>query len=240
MAHNFLPPAFPSQQFWQSAIDHLKLLESTGVCGTTKSNRVMVQSSPQHPKTYPRNENADEHRGVREEHLEEELLFIQSPFSTWYEEVSQREQGNMTATNDGSQTQPPHNLHTRAPTHDPDSLPTPMDGTHIPDKFLQVDHKPPAWLVHHQVPGPYVHPSSSQKLVQFARGRRGSGDAVAPRVLEHQPLALKTSISTSAAEHSLVFAATSKTRKPVSKVERSFFYVTFSNCLGFRRRIVLT
>ena len=191
----------------------------------------MVQSSPQHPKTYPRNENADEHRDVREEeHLEEELLFIQSPFSTWYEEVSEKEQGNMTATNDVSQTQPRHNLHTRAPTRDPDSLRTPMDRTHIADKFHHCD----------PVPGPYVHPSSSQELVHFARGRRGSGDAVTPRVLEHQPLVLQNSFSTSAAEHSQAFAATSKTRNPViSKDKQSFFYLTL-NCLGFHRRIVLT
>ncbi len=178
-----LPPTFLYKQFWQSAID--QLLESTRVCGTANSNTFMVQSSPQHTKTHPREK--------AEENLEEELLFIQSPFSKWYEELSEMEQGKiLVRTNDGSRTrrpQPPHNLHTRAPPR---------------------------------------------------RGRRGSGDAVTPRVLEHQPLVLKTSFSTSAAENSLVFAATSKTRNPViSKDKRSSFYLTL-NCLGFQRRIVLT
>ena len=119
----------------------------------------MVHSSPHNAK--------DEHRDVREEeHLEEELLFIQSPFSKWNEK-SGKERGKKEDSN---------------------------------------------------------------------TGRRGS--AVAPRVLEHQPLVLKTSFSTSAAEHSLVVAATSKTRKPViSKHKRSFFYLTL-NYFGFQRRIV--
>jgi hypothetical protein len=37
-----------------------------------------------------------------EEHREKELLFIQSPFLKWYEELSGMEEGNILVTNDGS------------------------------------------------------------------------------------------------------------------------------------------
>ena len=137
MAHNFLAPAFLSQQFWHSAID--QLLEATGVCCPVKSNAIMVIDA--------------------------------------------------------------HNMHSRAPPLVPNSLPTPMDRTRSAHEILPVvlDQKPP-------IP---------QKPV---RGRRGSGDAATPRVLNHEPLFSESSFSTSSAaeaEHSQMIAAASKVRKQV-------------------------
>jgi hypothetical protein len=199
MAHNFLAPAFLSQQFWHSAID--QLLEATGVCCPVKSNAIMVIDThnlhshappPLGPNSLPT--PMDRTRSAHD--ILPVVLDQKSP-------IPQKHARGRRGSADAAMP--------RVLKHEPlyleSSLSTSSAAEAERSRMIAAPQILPV-VLDQKHPIPQKH----------ARGRRWSADAAMPRVLKHEPFFLESSFSTSSAaeaEHSLMIAAASEVRKQV-------------------------